>query len=52
MFFSSLQESSTVYICRLLVIGACEVGTALSLIVTSSRFSGLEKTNNLRCERF
>lgn len=52
LFLSIFNESSRVYICSLLVIGACEVGMALSIIVSSSRFSGLEKTNNLKCERF
>ncbi len=51
-FISSFYKSSTVYLCRLLVLGACEVGVALRIIVASSRFRGLEKTKNLRCEKY
>lgn len=44
--------SEKVFSCCILIIGACEVGIALSLIVRTSRFRGIENIDNLKCEGF
>lgn len=46
------KSGLTTFVCSILVLGACEVGTALRIIVKVSRFSGLEKIRKLRCEGF
>lgn len=46
------KHSTRVFMCGILILGACEVGLALRLIVKVTRFSGVENIKKIRCEAF